>query len=100
MKREDRRMELSSAVVKAGHRVYFIDAKADSLGNRFLAISEVKNSLSSEGSRERQRIHVYEEDLPKFLYALNGAITSIKQDGAGDKGTPGIDIPNLEDIID
>lgn len=62
--------ELSSRIIKAGHRVYFIDAKEDSQGNRYIALSECKSSLKG-GGRDRQRIHVYEEDVMKLFGALS-----------------------------
>lgn len=68
--------ELSTHTVKAGHRVYFVDAKADSHGSRYIAVSECKTSTKG-GARDRQRIHIYEEDLPKMISALSSALRDL-----------------------
>lgn len=79
MKRNKHSQELCSRTVKAGHRVYFVDAKVDSHGNRFVAISEVISQQGSE-RRERQRIHIYEQDMPKFLDAMGDALTALAEE--------------------
>lgn len=68
--------ELCSTTVKAGHRVYFVDAKEDSQGNKYVAISECKSARDG-GARDRQRIHIYEEDLGKILEAFGGALVAL-----------------------
>lgn len=119
MGKDKHSVELSSRTVKAGHRVYFVDAKVDSQGNCFVAISEVKSSIKDgDTQRERQRIHIYEEDIPKFLDAMGDALTAIAEtkkeqsttitEGSDASGgvisvgaTPAsVEIPNLNDIID
>lgn len=111
--------ELCSRIIRAGHRVYYIDAKVDRLGNRFVAISELKGGKDSP--RERHRIHIYEEDMPRFLDAMGDALTAlaehrkeVSQDthieetmdnpaiesGLALNSSTQIDIPsNLEDIL-
>lgn len=79
MRRNKHSLELCSRTVKAGHRVYFVDAKVDSQGNRFVAISEVI-SLQGTERRERQRIHIYEQDMPKFLDAMGDALTALAEE--------------------
>lgn len=107
--------ELSTSIVKAGHRVYFVDAKVDSRGNRYLALSECKSSPSG-GARDRQRIHIYEEDLGKVFEALSDALRGLGYDlqlvpsrsymapeGEAGEGTPeslpDLEIPTLDDIF-
>ncbi len=109
--------ELSSTTIKAGQRVYFVDAKVDSLGSRFVAISELKSkSKSQQGGRERHRIHIYEEDMPRFLDALGEALTAMSQERkskhelreegsymevlSSDLAPTSVDIPELGDIVD
>lgn len=96
MKKAHLTTELSSATIKAGHRIYFVDAKADSQGNRFLSISEIKSNQGEEGKRDRQRIHIYEEDIPKFIDALSKALSAIAEDRQSE---PSIQLPELENLI-
>lgn len=69
--------ELSSRVVKAGHRVYFVDAKQDRNGSKFISLSECKSATPGGGGRDRQRIHIYEEDFGKVIAALNEAFAAL-----------------------
>lgn len=88
MRRNKHSLELCSRTVKAGHRVYFVDAKVDSQGNRFVAISEVISQQGTE-RRERQRIHIYEQDMPKFLDAMGDALTALAEERrAQQEGSP------------
>ncbi|MDO4707721.1 MAG: DUF3276 family protein [Porphyromonadaceae bacterium] len=61
--------ELFSKCVKAGSRFYYIDAKQDASGNYYMVMSESRVG-SPTGVRERQRIFVYQEDIEKFVLAL------------------------------
>lgn len=115
-KNNNKTTELSSHIVKAGHRVYFVDAKVDSHGSRFLSLSECKSSAQGLG-RDRQRIHIYEEDLSKVLAALSEALGSLgydlaltpvasqatRSDQAQTYGTQGratgITIPTLDEML-
>lgn len=107
-------VEFSNNVVKAGHRVYFVDAKADSRGNRYISLSECKSSSrDGAGGRERQRIHIYEEDFGKILDALGQAMRAIGYDLelgvvqttpsvelAEDSSWQELDIPSLGDVLE
>ena len=53
---------LASRKLKAGTRYYYIDAKLDSKGNKYIVLSETKLK-ESEGKLERHRIFIYEEDF-------------------------------------
>lgn len=106
--------ELCSTTIKAGHRVYFVDAKEDSRGNRYLALSECKSSPKG-GGRDRQRIHIYEEDLVRVFEALGIALQGmgydiallpVRREGQPEATTPedytspaGVNIPSLDDIL-
>lgn len=108
--------ELSSRIIKAGHRVYFIDAKEDSQGNRYIALSECKSSLKG-GARERQRIHIYEEDIIKLFGALSDVAlelgyqvqverlgidissTSTQEDTEHTSGIAGVDLGSIDELL-
>ena len=55
---------MASRKLKAGTRYYYIDAKLDSKGNKYIVLSETKLK-ESEGKLERHRIFIYEEDFAK-----------------------------------
>ena len=57
---------LASRKLKAGTRYYYIDAKLDSKGNKYIVLSETKLK-ESEGKLERHRIFIYEEDFGEGL---------------------------------
>ena len=50
---------LASRKIKAGTRYYYIDAKLDSKGNKYIVLSETKLK-EGEGKLERHRIFIYE----------------------------------------
>lgn len=67
---------LASRKIKAGTRYYYIDAKLDSKGNKYLVLSETKLK-ESEGKLERHRIFIYEEDFAKVMQALLETIQEV-----------------------
>lgn len=97
--------ELFSKCVKAGTRFYYIDAKQDSSGNYYLVMSESRSNNQS-GTRERQRIFVYQEDLEKFVSALTDVATSLSRlvalpDNANTSNEPiaSIELPDVEQFL-
>lgn len=80
MSKKHYQQELCSRCVKAGHRIYFVDAKIDREGNRFIAISELRGGKDKSSPRERHRIHIYEEDMPKFIDAISDALTALAEE--------------------
>lgn len=104
-------VELNSFTIKAGHRVYFVDAKEDSRGNRFLALSECKSSTTGMGVRDRQRIHIYQEDIEKIFDALGASLADLGYkleltplSASEERGQNGGDLshfslPSLDEII-
>lgn len=102
-------VELNSFTVKAGHRVYFVDAKEDSRGNRFLAFSECKSNTPGSGGRDRQRIHIYQEDIEKIFEALGASLADLgykleltplsTATSRKDGDLSDFSLPSLEDII-
>lgn len=67
---------LASRKLKAGTRYYYIDAKLDSKGNKYIVLSETKLK-ESEGKLERHRIFIYEEDFAKVSEALCQTILEV-----------------------
>lgn len=107
-------------MIKAGHRLYFVDAKVDTAGNRYVAISELRQNNKEGEQRERHRIHIYEEDMPRFLDAMGDALTALAEERRRDAGLQGepaeavktetaetlglstpaqVEIPSLDDIL-
>lgn len=67
---------LATRKIKAGTRYYYIDAKLDSKGNKYLVLSETKLK-DGEGKLERHRIFIYEEDFAKVMQALLETIQEV-----------------------
>lgn len=55
--------------VSAGTRVYYMDAHSDKKGQPYISISEVP-TRRNPGKKERRRIFVHLEDIPKFAEAF------------------------------
>ena len=72
---------VSSQRIKAGTRYYYIDAKLDSKGNKYIVLSETKLK-EGEAKPERHRIFVYEEDFAKLTRALAETILSLSGEQA------------------
>ena len=72
-----------SKAVKAGKRIYYIDAKRNSKGDYYLSITESKKKTSAENSDqvsyERHKIFLYKEDFDKFGEGLNDVISFISK---------------------
>ena len=77
---------MASRKLKAGTRYYYIDAKLDSKGNKYIVLSETKLK-ESEGKLERHRIFIYEEDFAKVSEALRQTILEVSDTAAGDERT-------------
>ena len=86
-----------SKAIKAGKRIYYLDVKKNRKDEMFLAITESKKIVSSEGddsqiSFEKHKIFLYKEDFEKFMNGLQQAIQFI----ADKQGTPSF--PNKEQM--
>ena len=84
-----------SKAIKAGKRIYYLDVKKNRKEEMFLAITESKKIVSSEGddsqvSFEKHKIFLYKEDFEKFMAGLQQAIQFI----ADEQGLPE---PRLEE---
>lgn len=72
---------LFSRTVKAGQRYYYIDAKIDSKGNRYIVLTESKNAEPGQ-SMLRSKVFLYEEDFAKFREALDEVFSALAPDCA------------------
>ena len=62
--------EVYTARFQAGRRTYFVDVKQTPSGDRYLKVTEKKKE---DGRIDRFSVFIYEEDMAKFLHALEGA---------------------------
>lgn len=67
--------ELFSAKLIAKRRTYYIDAKENGVGSKFLTITE---SRKHNGVHLRNRIYVAEEDIDSFLNDLAAVARFVK----------------------
>ena len=73
-----------SKSIKAGKRIYYLDVKKNRKDEMFLAITESKKIVMSEGddsqvSFEKHNIFLYKEDFEKFMTGLTQAIAFINK---------------------
>lgn len=73
-----------SKAVKAGKRIYYLDAKRNRSGNMYLTITESKKIINGTDENaqvtfEKHKIFLYREDFDKFRNALNEVIDFIAQ---------------------
>ena len=86
---------VSSQRIKAGTRYYYIDAKLDSKGNKYIVLSETKLK-EGEAKPERHRIFVYEEDFAKLTRALAETILSLSGEQALAEAIPALSAVSQE----
>ena len=77
-----------SKSIKAGKRIYYLDVKKNRKDEMFLAITESKKIVMSEGddsqvSFEKHKIFLYKEDFGKFMTGLEQAIGYIAKNDEG-----------------
>jgi len=75
---EEKEDAVYSDKVPAGRRMYFFDVKKTSKGDFYLVISERRRT---EEGKKRDRIWVFQEDLERFLEALNRASDVVENSG-------------------
>ena len=86
---------VSSQRIKAGTRYYYIDAKLDSKGNKYIVLSETKLK-EGEAKPERHRIFVYEEDFAKLTRTLAETILSLSGEQALAEAIPALSAVSQE----
>ena len=62
--------EIHTTRFQAGRRTYFLDVKVTPTGERYLKITEKRKE---DGATTRFSVFVYEEDMPRFLAAVEDA---------------------------
>ncbi|BDD09871.1 hypothetical protein FUAX_23030 [Fulvitalea axinellae] len=74
--------EIYSKRVRAGKRTYFFDVKATRSDDYYLTITESKRRFKEDGAHfyEKHKLFLYKEDFNKFLTALHGSITYVKDE--------------------
>jgi hypothetical protein len=65
-----------SKTIKTKGRTYFLDVKEASNGSKYLTICE---SRKVDGEWQRNRIMVFENDIPAFYQGLKEAAPSLKE---------------------
>lgn len=73
-----------SRTVKAGKRIYYIDAKQTRTGDYYLAMTESKKMVSGDAdnptvSFEKHKIFLYPEDFGKIMDALKAGIDFVEE---------------------
>lgn len=58
-----------SRQISAGTRIYYIDARVDRKGQRYISISEIPTD-KSPGTKKRQRIFIHKENIALFAQAF------------------------------
>lgn len=71
-----------SRSIKAGKRIYYIDVKKNRKDEMYLALTESKKVVSSDGdeshvSFEKHKLFLYREDFLQFSKALGDAIAFV-----------------------
>ena len=75
MATETKKEAIFSKSIRAGSRTYFFDVKESVKGNRYLTICE---SRKVDGEWQRNRIMVFDDNIPKFFKGLKEAAPSLK----------------------
>ena len=72
---------LFSKKIRVGRRTYYIDVRKTRSEDLFLSITEMRRVVTPSGDvvNERKKIHVYEEDIEKFVGGINEALEYIKE---------------------
>ena len=67
--------------IRVGRRTYYIDVRKTRSEDLFLSITEMRRVVTPSGDvvNERKKIHVYEEDIEKFVEGINEALEYIKE---------------------
>ena len=76
MSEQTQKEAIFSKMLKTKGRTYFLDVKEASNGNKYLTICE---SRKVDGEWQRNRIMVFEDNIPNFFQALKEAAPSLKE---------------------
>jgi hypothetical protein len=75
MATETQKEAIFSKRISAGSRTYFIDVRESIKGNKYLTICE---SRKVDGEWQRNRIMVFDDQIPNFFNALKEAAPALK----------------------
>jgi hypothetical protein len=76
MSDQPQKESIFSKMIKTRSRTYFLDVKETSKGGKYLTICE---SRKVDGEWQRNRIMVFDNDVPNFFQALKEAAPSLKE---------------------
>ena len=76
MPEQNQKEAIFSRMIKTRSRTYFMDVKETSKGGKYLTICE---SREVDGEWQRNRIMVFDNDIPNFFQALKEAAPSLKE---------------------
>ncbi|UCC80796.1 MAG: DUF3276 family protein [Candidatus Zixiibacteriota bacterium] len=76
MSEQTQKEAIFSRMVKTRSRTYFIDVRETSKGGKYLTICE---SRKVDGEWQKNRIMVFDNDIPNFFQALKEAAPSLKE---------------------
>jgi hypothetical protein len=81
MSEQPQKEAIFSKMLKTKGRTYFLDVKEASSGNKYLTICESRkvDGRKVDGEWQRNRIMVFESDIPGFFQALKEAAPSLKE---------------------
>ncbi len=74
----EQREAIFSKTIKTKGRTYFLDVKEASNGNKYLTICETRKV---DGEWQRNRIMVFDDNIPAFFQGLKEAAPSLRGDG-------------------
>ena len=76
MPEQAKKEDIFSKMIRAGSRTYFINVRESSKGSKYLTICE---SRKVDGEWQRNRVMVFDNDIPNFFQALKEAAPSLKE---------------------
>lgn len=79
MTAQSKKEAIFTKTIKTRSRTYFLDVKESATGSKYLTICE---SRKVDGEWQRNRIMVFENDIPAFFQGLKEAAPSLKVDGS------------------
>ena len=73
---QTKKKAIFSKTIKTRTRTYFLDVKESATGGKYLTICE---SRKVDGEYQRNRIMVFENDIPAFFQGLKEAAPALKE---------------------
>jgi hypothetical protein len=76
MSDQPQKESIFSKMLKTRSQTYFIDVKETSKGGKYLTICQ---SRKVDGEWQRNRVMIFDNDIPNFFQALKEAAPSLKE---------------------